>query len=127
LIQPHENMDALPDENIWDTNGSSLLLVMNKKLSRSANVDNVVTLSHLKFRLEWLEGDREEEKARYQDKIAGMEATSMRGSSKSIAHAEWSIPCSKIKPNQNFKHFLPTPQENAQEGSHRVAQKERGS
>ena len=44
-----------------------------QKLNQSANVDNV-TVSDLKFKLERLEAEREEEKARYQSKIAGMEA-----------------------------------------------------
>ena len=44
-----------------------------QKLSQSVNVDNV-TASDVKFKLERLEAEREEEKARYQGKIAGMEA-----------------------------------------------------
>ena len=98
------------------------------------NVDNVVTLSHLKFKLERLEADREEEKARYQDKIAGMEAQlheeSQRANedlaSKSIAHAQsgvYHVP----KSSQIWTSSTFFPQENAQEGSHRVAQNERGS
>ena len=63
-------------------------------------VDNV-TVSDLKFKLERFEAEREEEKARYQSKIAGMEAQLHEESQpaceedlrKSIAHTrrEWSF------------------------------------